>query len=57
MQGFKGTFQRPSMSDAELKEALEVAEPPFTMLSVSDLLPEECRAPYTATRGSNLWYL
>ena len=50
-QGFRATFQRPELSEAELAAAVGAPEPPFTLLTVADLLPAELREGYAAAGG------
>ncbi|KAK9814129.1 hypothetical protein WJX72_001038 [[Myrmecia] bisecta] len=51
---FTGTFHRPTLSDAEIQEALLAPAPPFMMLGVVDLVPEGLRDAYEAAGGDML---
>lgn len=53
-QGFKATFQKTSFTDQEWREALAAPEPPFTLLSVADLVPPGQREAYAAAGGDML---
>lgn len=53
-QGFKATFQRTDFAPGEWQEQLHAPEPPFTMLSVADLVPPDQRAAYAAAGGELL---
>lgn len=53
-QGFKATFQKTTFASGEWQEELHATEPPFTMLSVADLVPQDQRAAYVAAGGELL---
>ncbi|PRW32899.1 L-aminoadipate-semialdehyde dehydrogenase-phosphopantetheinyl transferase-like [Chlorella sorokiniana] len=52
--GFKATFQKTAFAPGEWQEQLHAPEPPFTMLSVGDLVPQDQRAAYAAAGGELL---
>ncbi|GAB4820177.1 hypothetical protein N2152v2_007223 [Parachlorella kessleri] len=52
--GFKGTFQQNPVPEQQLLGALAAPEPPFTLLTVGDLLPVELRPAYAAA-GGDVW--
>jgi hypothetical protein len=54
MQGFRATLQRCDLSVEEHAAALAALEPPFAMLSVSDLVPPEKRDAFEAAGGDLL---
>ena len=54
LQGFKATFQRTAFSEEEWQRELEAPEPPFTLLTVADLLTPDQRAAYEAAGGEVL---
>ena len=54
LQGFKGTFQRNPVPEQQPLGALAAPEPPFTLLTVADLLPAEMRPAYAAA-GGDVW--
>lgn len=48
---FKGTFIEPTPSHERLQAALEESDPPFALLTMSDLVPEALHGAYEAAGG------
>lgn len=51
MQGFKATFRKPDITPDEHREAIESIEPPFQLLTVSDLLATSQLNAYEGAGG------
>lgn len=54
LQGFKATLEKPNLSEIELQTALAEEEPPFSLLTVSDLVPIVLHAEYEGAGGDVL---
>lgn len=54
LQAFTATFQKTSFAEGEWQAQLHAPEPPFTLLSVADLIPEEHRGAYEEAGGDLL---
>jgi 4'-phosphopantetheinyl transferase len=52
--GFRATLARPELGAAELAAELAAPEPPFSMLTIGDLVPLALRAAFEATGGDAL---
>lgn len=53
-QGFTATFRKTTFASGEWQEELHAPEPPFTILSVADLVPQDQRVAYAAAGGELL---
>ena len=51
LQGFTATFQKTVFAEGEWQEQLHAPEPPFTLLTVADLIPQEHRGAYEEAGG------